>query len=162
MVTGHKLIDMRGMRGFTLVELVIVFALIAIMAAIAVPNVYRFYQLYKFNEYAFQIEAIVREAKIKAIETSQHVAVCVQGRSIEVKLMNSYRGNDCSGGTLYKRITVNDGWLNLNQNNILLWDPRGLSVFSGNLCMAGAGRHFRVIYQTNRGLVRVSGGVGGC
>ena len=154
---------MRGRDvGFTLVEVLVVLALIAIMATVSMPNLYKFYQIYKFNEYSFQIEAIIREAKIKSIETGQHVAVCISGRNVEAKLMGSSRSSNCGTGTVYKRVTIDDQWISISQNNTLLWDPRGLVVFSGNICMSGAGRFFKAIYQTNRGLVRTSSGSGGC
>ena len=150
-------------KSFSLAELVVVLSIIILLVLVSIPNIVKYYKKYKFNDYAFQIEASLNWAKLKAIELSNNILICVQGNSLIIKNVGLERTRNCNQGIEISRITIDENWISLDQTtNPLLWDARGISVFSGHICITDGENYYIMYYQTNRSLIRTEGGVGTC
>jgi len=66
---------MRNNSGFTIIELAVVIAIVGIMAGIAVPNFVGWLPKYRLSSSADDIQALVQNARLRAVKENAHVAV---------------------------------------------------------------------------------------
>ncbi len=152
--------------GFTVIEALTVIAIIAILALISMPVWSKFYRAYKFNEYAYTIEALIRWAKITAIERSIHTEICLENNNglpaIVVKDAGTSRGCRCEG-TVISRVSIEDSWVTVSVNGsfgkeCVNFDPRGLAVLGGTVCIrSDDGREYAIVLQSSRGAIVIRG-----
>ena len=164
---------MENKKGVSLLECFLVLSIIVILSTFTVPSIQKLYRTYKFNEYAFKLESLVRWAKITAIEKGINVSICVSERNILVYNETTSRDPSCSGNVL-KVLKITDDWIDSNikvsLNNIkvslnkagLMFDPRGLAIFGGNVCISDGSRYYKVVLQSGRGAITIKSGEGGC
>uniref|UniRef100_A0A7C4JRV8 Prepilin-type N-terminal cleavage/methylation domain-containing protein n=1 Tax=Thermodesulfobacterium geofontis TaxID=1295609 RepID=A0A7C4JRV8_9BACT len=157
-------------KGFTLIEFLIVIGILAILASIGFPSIKKLYRVYKFNQYAFELENVVKWAKITAMEKSSGISICLNGNEIRVYDEGPLRSPSCSESEntkLLKIIRINDTWITprilvaLDKSG-LMFDPRGLAIYDGNICITDGERYFKVVLQSDRGAIEIEGGIGGC
>jgi type IV fimbrial biogenesis protein FimT len=153
-------------KGFTLIEFFIVIGILAILASIGFPSIQKLYRVYKFNQYAFELENVVKWAKITAMERSSGISICINGNEIRVYDEETKRSPSCSGNLL-RIMKINDTWITprisvaLGKSG-LMFDPRGLAIYAGNVCITDNERYFKVVLQSDRGAIKIEGGSGGC
>ncbi len=134
---------LRGQKGFSLVELMIVVSLVAILSAIAIPALLKYQRDYKYLDYASQMEYMVKIAKIHAMERTTNVGVCVSGNALTIRDIGTSRGAGICTGTELRRMSVTDSYVTLAGSGGS-FDPRGLAIFLGNVCVAYDGKHRKV------------------
>ena len=66
---------MRNNSGFTLIELAVVIAIVGVLAGIAVPSFVGWLPKYRLRSSADDIQALVQNARMRAIKENAHVAV---------------------------------------------------------------------------------------
>jgi len=66
---------MRNNSGFTIIELAVVIAIVGIMAGIAVPSFVGWLPKYRLSSSADDIQALVQNARLRAVKENAHVAV---------------------------------------------------------------------------------------
>lgn len=152
--------------GTSLIEIFIVISIIIILANFSLPYIKKLYRTYKFNEYALEIENLVKWAKITAIEKSINVSICKNNNEISVYNEGTSRNPSCSGEKL-KTLKIKDNWINLSESVAwgkegLMFDPRGLAIFTGNICISDGEIHYKVELQSNRGAITIEAGEGNC
>jgi len=155
-------------KGFSIIEFFIVIGILAILASIGFPSIQKLYRVYKFNQYAFELENIVKWAKIKAMERSSNISICVNESEREIKIYDEgiKRSPSCSGNLL-RTMKITDTWITLRKSvgwnkPGLMFDPRGLAIYSGNVCITDGERYFKAVLDSDRGAIRIEGGNGGC
>lgn len=129
---------MEGYRknGFTIFELLVVIAIITILVTVSAPPLMKFYRIYKFNEYVNTVENLILLARLKALEQSVNVGVCVQDKTLTLYNMGSNRSNPCNG-TPMGSLNVIEDFISISTsfglgNSGTAFDPRGLAIFSGH------------------------------
>ncbi len=142
----------------------------AILASIAFPSIKKLYQVYKFNQYTFELESIVKWAKVTAMERSSGVSICLNRNEIRIYDEGPLRNPSCSESEntkLLRIMRINDTWITprisvaLDKSG-LMFDPRGLAIYGGNVCITDGERYFKVVLQSGRGAIKIEGGIGGC
>jgi len=66
---------MRNNSGFTLIELAVIIAIVGVLAGIAVPNFVGWLPKYRLNSSIADIQALVQNARLRAVKENAHVAV---------------------------------------------------------------------------------------
>ena len=66
---------MRNNSGFTLIELAVIIAIVGVLAGIAVPSFVGWLPKYRLNSSADDIQAMVQNARLRAVKENAHVAV---------------------------------------------------------------------------------------
>ncbi len=66
---------MRNNSGFTLIELAVIIAIVGVLAGIAVPSFVGWLPKYRLNSSADDIQALVQNARLRAVKENAHVAV---------------------------------------------------------------------------------------
>jgi type IV fimbrial biogenesis protein FimT len=151
-------------KGFSLIEFFIVIGILAILASIGFPSIQKLYKVYKFNQYAFELENTVKWAKIKAMERSSNISICLNGNEIRVYDEGTKRSPSCSENLL-RTMKITDTWITLYISvgkSGLMFDPRGLAIYGGNVCITDGERYFKAVLQSDRGAIRIEGGSGRC
>ena len=130
-------------KGFTLVELIVAMGLIAVMAAVAVPSVLRYYKDYKFDDYAAQMDYLVKYAKIYAMEKTTNMGICVNSsaRTLTIRDIGRVRGAGICSGTVIKSMPVAENYISLAGSGASI-DPRGVTIFAGNTCISYNNKYF--------------------
>ena len=157
---------MENKKGVSLLECLLVLSIIVILSTFTVPSIQKLYRTYKFNEYAFKLESLVRWAKITAIEKGINVSICVSERNVLVYNETTSRDPSCSGQIL-KSLIIPDTWIASSISvaldaSGLMFDPRGLAIFGGNVCISDGSRYYKVVLQSGRGAITIKSGEGGC
>jgi type IV fimbrial biogenesis protein FimT len=62
---------------------------------------------------------------------------------------------------------INDTWITPSISvawgkSGLMFDPRGLAIYGGNVCITDGERYFKAVLQSDRGAIRIEGGSGRC
>ena len=157
-------------KGFSIIEFFIIIGILAILASIGFPSIKKLYRVYKFNQYAFELENVVKWAKITAMERSSDVSICLNGNEIRVYDEGPLRNPSCSESEntkLLKVIKITDTWIiprisvALNKPG-LMFDPRGLAIWGGNICISDGNRYYKVVLQSGRGAIKIESGSGRC
>ncbi|MEM4134697.1 MAG: prepilin-type N-terminal cleavage/methylation domain-containing protein [Candidatus Micrarchaeia archaeon] len=146
-------------NGFSLTELLIVIAIISILAGIAIPQLSKYYREYRFSDYASQMEYLVKQAKIYAMERTVNVGVCVQGNTLSIRNLGTNRGAGICTGTAIKSMTVTDSYVTLGGTGGS-FDPRGLAIQIGNTCVSYSGKFVKM--HISKAGIRKEAGTGGC
>lgn len=79
------MLRVRGIRGFTLVELMIILALLAIVATIAVPNFTQFIRNNQVQAKADEVKTFLQYARGQAVTTRKNYEVTTASTGWEVK-----------------------------------------------------------------------------
>ena len=66
---------MRNNSGFTFIELAVVIAIVGVLAGIAIPNFVGWLPKYRLNSSIDDIQALVQNARLRAVKENAHVAV---------------------------------------------------------------------------------------
>ncbi len=160
----------RKRKGFSIIEFFIVIGILAILASIGFPSIKKLYRVYKFNQYALELENVVKWAKITAMERSSDVSICLNGNEIRVYDEGPLRDPSCSESEntkLLKVIKITDTWIipsisvALNKSG-LMFDPRGLAIYSGSICITDGEKYFKAKLQSGRGAIKIESGSGRC
>ncbi len=150
---------LRQNRGFSIIELMIVVAVIAILSGIAVPQLLNYYRDYKFLDYASQMEYLVKQGKIYAMERTTNVGVCVSGNTLSIRDIGTSRGAGICTGTPIRSMTVTDSYVTLGGSGGS-FDPRGLAIQIGTTCVTYSGKFVKM--HISRAGIRKEAGSGGC
>lgn len=169
-------------KGFTLVELILVLAIAGIMLSIAIPNLIKYRKDYIFNDYASQIEYLVKYAKIYAMERSRNIGICVNNNLKTMAIFNigPDRGastcpttntplcvnNNHTAPCIINRIEISENYISVDGSNygsVVKIDPRGIAIYpgnGGNICITDGANYSKVIISKTG--VRTEKGLGGC
>lgn len=168
-------------KGFSLVELIIGVAILSIMASIAIPNLLKYRKTYIFNNYASQIEYLVKHGKIYSMEYSTNIGICVANSPKQLTIFNIGPDRDAStcpstntfckdnahkAPCIINRRTISEDYISIsgsNNGSVVKIDSRGIAIFpgaGGNVCIAYDGKYSRVVIGTTA--VRTESGNGGC
>ena len=171
----------KGQRGFSLLEIVAALGILTVLTAIAVPNLTKFYRDYRFNDYASQIEYLIKHGKIYSMEYSTNIGVCVTSSPKRLTIFNIGPNRDAStcqttdtlctannhtAPCIVKRITLTEDYISIsgsNNGSVLKIDPRGIAIhpgMGGNVCIAYDGKYHKVTIGTTA--IRTERGTGGC
>jgi len=156
--------------GLSLLEIMIALAILFILASITFPDFRKVYRTYKFNSYAYQLESLIRYAKIVAMEKTVHVSICVDTNAKIISLYNETTSRDpsCSRDReLISQLKISDDWVSLTSSwgsskKGEMFDPRGLALFGGHICISDGTGNFTIVTQSNRGAIRTEAGQGTC
>lgn len=146
-------------KGFSLEWLLIVIGIILILAIIGSPKLIKYYRDYKFWDYASQMEYLIKQAKIYAMERTTNVGVCVSGNILSIRNLGTSRGSGICSGTVIRSMTVTDNYVTLRGTGAS-FDPRGLAIQLGTTCVAYSGKNVKM--HISRAGVRKKMGTGGC
>ena len=150
-------------KGFTLIEMLVAIAILSVLLGVAVLNLPKFLKVYKYKEDVFQVEMVIKNAKLKAMERTTNVSVCVDNsKTLRVVDVGTDRSScKCDGNTLY---TVNlSSFSNFDKTDCrFMFDPRGLAVFGGNVCLSNGEVFTKFTVQNNAGRILIERGNGQC
>jgi prepilin-type N-terminal cleavage/methylation domain-containing protein len=133
---------MRNNSGFTLIELAVIIAIVGVLAGIAVPSFVGWLPKYRLNSSADDIQALVQNARLRAVKENAHVAVLLDPDNdgldgdYLVFVDNNSNWNMDSGETMVARGEVTSG-IQVTVNGFLSY-PR-FSFNSRGLCLEGSG-----------------------
>lgn len=155
--------QIKNPKGFSLVELMIVVSIFAILAAVAIPALLKYQRDYKFIDYASRMEYLVKQAKIYAMERTTNVGVCVSGSTstLTIRDLGTSRGAGICTGTPIKTMTVTESYVTLAGSGAS-FDPRGLAIFTGNVCVRYADSNRYEAVRISRAGIRTERGAGAC
>ncbi len=166
-------------KGFTLIELIIALGLITIMTAVAVPNIIKYYRTYVFNDYVSQIEYMLKQAKIYAMENSSNIGICVHNKKVTAFNIGYDRGahicndtstfctsNNHNAPCVINKTEISEDYINVmgsNLGSVVKTDPRGIAIYpfnGGNICLSYGENYAKIII--GRTFIRLENGSGGC
>lgn len=154
--------------GFTLFEIMAVLSILIVLAGIAFPDFGKLYKTYKFNSYAYQIESLVKYAKMLATEKSSHISFCANTTHKIIALYNETisRNPDCSSQPI-SQINISDNWIDLKftvsfNKKGEVFDPRGFSLYGSQICISNGDSYFKIITSINRSAIISKLGKGAC
>jgi prepilin-type N-terminal cleavage/methylation domain-containing protein len=151
-------------RAFTLVEMLIVLLIATLILAIAINNFPKQRNIYTYQQYISELETAVRMAKLKAVERSVNISVCPVNNSIVVYDKGSDRSSPCDGnGKIIYTINI-DNSIATEKGSGFSFDPRGLGIMSGNICIQSAdgSMYYKISVQSLSGRINIEKGSGGC
>jgi len=148
-------------KGFSIIELLIVISIIAILVAVAVPSLNAYYRNYKYREYAYSMESLIRWSRLTAMEKTANIGLCVNSanKTLSIVDMGASRADTCTGDTL-NNLQIEDDFVSLKGSGAA-FDPRSFAIFTGNVCITGDAKFYRVVIS-RFGAIRIERGTGGC
>ncbi|MFO0751902.1 MAG: prepilin-type N-terminal cleavage/methylation domain-containing protein [Thermodesulfovibrionales bacterium] len=153
----------KGQEGFSMIEMVVAVAIASVITAIAVFNLSKFIKQYRFDSTAANMENLVKLGKIKALEFTSNVGICVDTASKQVSVRNlgtSRSAGICTGSAFQgASMSVTEDYITLAGSGAS-FDPRGLAIFSGYVCVSYNNQYQRVCISKTG--IRTEGGQGGC
>lgn len=159
MIELRYLVKKLNNKGLSLTELLVVIAILAILAGIAIPQLIKYYREHKFWDYASQMEYLVKQAKVYAMERTTNVGVCVSGNTLSIRDIGTSRSAGICTGTVIRTMTISESYVTLGGSGGS-FDPRGLAIQLGNTCVAYSGKNVKM-YISRTG-IRKETGTGGC
>jgi len=168
--------------GYTFLEVFVILALILIFLSIGIPMMIKVYRTYKFKDYAAELQSLANYAKVKAIEKGDYVWICLEENSkftdvcsgghckISIYDVGSCSNvTDCANKKLIKSLLISDSWVELSKSNTfpkgascLIFDPKGLALTSGDICVSNGKKFYKLILQNGKSLINETTGPGGC
>jgi hypothetical protein len=103
-------------------------------------------------------------AKLKAVERSINVSVCPVNNSVVVYDKGSDRSYPCDGnGNIIYTINIDNSIATVKGGGFS-FDPRGLGIISGNICIQSAdgSMYYKISVQSLSGRINIQKGSGGC
>lgn len=149
-------------KAFTLIEMLVVISIIAVLLGVAMLYGPKYMRTYKYKEDVFQTEMAIKNAKLKAMERSINVSVCTNVKTLTVVDRKRDRSACSCDGTVL--ITVNlSNYSNYSGNGCrFMFDPRGLAVFGGNVCLSNGDVYTKFTVAAGAGRILVERGSGQC
>jgi type II secretory pathway pseudopilin PulG len=153
-------------KGFSLVEIILVLALGITMMSIAIPSLMKYYRNYKFEDYASQIEYLVKYGRIYAMERTRNVGICVNTttKTFTIRDLGTARGADKCSGSEIRKLSISESYITIAGYGALglgpTIDPRGLTIYKGSVCISNGTKFSRVCIDTTS--IRTENGNGGC
>ncbi len=152
---------MVSQKGFSLLELLVILAILIILAGFGTGSFSSFYNKYKFKKNAYSLEYFIKEARLYALKTSTNIGICVpDSRTVEIINMGANRTDPCAG-SLINSFVLDEGFT-VEAISQPAFDPRGIAIFAGNLCIEGAGRYYKIEVAKNSGYITSEEGEGNC
>lgn len=152
--------------GYSIMEFLMVMAIIAILATISIPHLSKYFRFYKYENYASQLELLVRQAKMLAMTKSINVGVCVEDdRTVKLIDKGTERGGGVCNGEQIKVLEIKpteSSYINFAGSGFSL-DPRGFAILNGNVCIENTDtNNYFLICVSRFGGIRTQKGTGGC
>jgi prepilin-type N-terminal cleavage/methylation domain-containing protein len=147
--------------GFSIIELLVVTGVIAILAAVALPSLNAYYRNYKYREYAYSMESLIRWSRLTAMEKTANIGLCVNSanKTLSIVNMGASRSDACRGAIL-NHLQIEDDFVSLRGSGAA-FDPRSFAIFTGNVCLTGDAKFYKVVIS-RFGAMRIERGTGGC
>jgi type IV fimbrial biogenesis protein FimT len=144
--------------------MLIVLLIVTLILAVAINNFPKQQKIYTYQQYISELEAAVRMAKLKAVERSVNVSVCLVNNSIVVYDKGSDRTNPCDGnGNIIYTINIDSSVATVKGSNFS-FDPRGLGIIGGNICIQSVdgSMYYKISVQALSGRINIEKGSRGC
>lgn len=153
-------------NGYSIMEFLIVMAIIGILATISIPYLSKYFRFYKYENYASQLELLVRQAKILAMTKSINIGVCVEDeKTIKLIDKGTERGGGICSGNQTKILKIKpeeSSYIRFEGSGFSL-DPRGFAILNGNVCVENSETNdYFLICVSRFGGIRTQKGSGGC
>jgi type IV fimbrial biogenesis protein FimT len=156
---------MRSPKGFSVIELLVVVIIMGVLAGMGIPIYVNQMKDHALRQYGNNMEYLVRLGKITAMEQTKNVGICVNSATeLIIYNMGTDRGAAICSGTSITSMTIAanhaTGYgIGLTGSGAAI-DPRGLAIWTGNVCVSNGRKFYRV--TIDRTGTRTSEGSGAC
>lgn len=141
--------SLKNSIGFSLIEALAVVSMIAILSAVAMPAIAQYVKARTFDGYSFQMEYLIKYAKMYAMERTTNVGICVSSgaRLLTVRDIGPSRGSSICSGIAVKTMSITEDYITIAGSGAS-FDPRGLAIWNGYSCIWYKDRYSRVCIAT--------------
>jgi prepilin-type N-terminal cleavage/methylation domain-containing protein len=157
--------SLRRTGGFTVIEMLITLIIVGILSAIGVPSYLKLMKSYTLNQYAANMDYLVKYARVMAMEKTTNSGICVNSSTqLIIYNIGTNRGSGICTGTA--SMTLNIDSSHASGYNISIngsggsYDPRGIAIQLGNVCVTNGSKYFKTVIS--RTGMRSEEGAGGC